>query len=58
MAEEKVNTRKEFEKNIILKAWSDEEYLERLLKEPKLVLQEELQIIDPSILLPENLKYM
>ena len=55
MAEENVNTRKEFEKKIIQKAWDDEAYLKRLLNDPKKVLQEELLEIDPNIILPDDL---
>jgi len=48
-------TRRGFEARIIAKAWRDPKYKERLLKNPKQVLQEEVEAIDPSVTLPESL---
>jgi hypothetical protein len=55
MAEQKKQTRQEFERNIILKAWKDPEFKKRLLKDPKKVFQEELSALDKGIKLPDNL---
>jgi hypothetical protein len=49
-------TRKDFEAQIVAKAWRDPAYKQRLLKDPRSVLQEELQTIDPSVKLPPDLK--
>jgi hypothetical protein len=48
-------TRKDFEARIVANAWRDPKYKERLLKDPKSVLQDELRKIDPSITLPADL---
>ncbi len=49
-------TRRELEAQIIAKAWKDPKYKARLLKDPKGVLQEEIQAIDPTVELPAALK--
>jgi hypothetical protein len=51
-----VTTRRQLEARIISKAWREPLYKERLLKDPKGVLQEEVRQIDPSITLPETLQ--
>ncbi len=48
-------TRKDFEGRIIAKAWKDPEYREKLLKNPKEALQEELSTLDPDAKLPDDL---
>jgi hypothetical protein len=48
-------TRRQFEDEIILKAWKDPEYKKRLLTSPKNVLEEEIAKIRPGTKLPENL---
>ena len=54
--EKPVTTRKDLEARIVAKAWKDSKYKERLLKDPKGVVQQEVHAIDPSIKLPEKLK--
>ncbi|MEI7606520.1 MAG: NHLP leader peptide family RiPP precursor [Rhodospirillaceae bacterium] len=49
-------TRRQLEAQIIAKAWRDPAYKERLVNDPKGVLQSELKAIDPSIKLPDTLK--
>ena len=49
-------SRRQFEAQIIAKAWKDPEYKKRLLKSPKEVIQEELRIIRPGLTLPDNLQ--
>ena len=56
MSDQKKQTRQEFERGIILKAWKDPKYKARLLKEPKKVLQEELSKLDKNIKLPDDLE--
>lgn len=51
-----VTTRRDLESRIVANAWRDPAYRERLLKDPKAVLQEELQKIDPNIRIPANLQ--
>lgn len=48
-------SRRDLEDLIIKKAWSDRAYREKLMRDPRQVLQEELQAIDPEIVLPEGL---
>lgn len=43
-----IMSRKDFENQIIKKAWRDPEYKERLINNPKLVIEEELKAIDPN----------
>jgi hypothetical protein len=49
-------TRRQFEDEIILKAWKDPEYKKRLLASPKEVLEEEIAKIRPGTKLPDSLK--
>lgn len=49
-------TRRDFEAQIIAKAWRDPKYRARLMRDPKGVLQEEINAIDPSVELPRDLK--
>ena len=55
-AKQPVATRRDLEARIIAKAWRDPAYRERLIKDPKSVLQEEVKAVDPSVALPENLQ--
>jgi hypothetical protein len=49
-------TRKDLEAKIIAKAWRSPEYLHRLKRDARGVLQEELRDVDPRITLPESLQ--
>lgn len=49
-------TRRDLESHIIAKAWRDPKYKARLTRNPKGVLQEEINEIDPSVKLPAELK--
>lgn len=49
-------TRRDFETRIIAKAWKDPTYKQRLLSNPKAVLQQEISAVDPSVLLPSALQ--
>ncbi|HYO76041.1 MAG TPA: NHLP leader peptide family RiPP precursor [Thermoanaerobaculia bacterium] len=51
-----IQTRRDLEARIVARAWREPSYKQRLLKDPKGVLQEELQNIDPNIQLPPGLK--
>jgi len=53
-----VTTRKNLEALIIARAWKDSNYKERLLRDPKDVVQEEVHAIDPSIKLPDTLQVL
>ena len=48
-------TRRGFEARIVSKAWRDPQYKARLLQDPKGVLEEEVQAIDPSVTLLDAL---
>ncbi|MGH6671544.1 MAG: NHLP leader peptide family RiPP precursor [Xanthobacteraceae bacterium] len=48
--------RRSFEARIIAKAWKDPNYKQRLLANPKGVLQQEVASIDPSVVLPSSLQ--
>ena len=48
-------TRRGLEARIVAKAWRDPQYKARLLRDPKGVLEEEVQAIDPSVTLPDAL---
>jgi hypothetical protein len=56
MAEQKVVSRKDFEAKIVASAWRDPEYKKRLLKNPKQVVEEELQGIADGVELPKDLQ--
>lgn len=47
--------RKEFEAKIIKKAWSDPKYKEELLKNPKAVIEKELQELQDGFKIPDEL---
>jgi hypothetical protein len=49
-------TRRDLEARIIANAWRDPKYKEALLKDPRSVLQRELSMIDPSVVLPAGLQ--
>jgi Nitrile hydratase, alpha chain len=49
-------TRRDLEARIIAKAWKDPNYKQRLLTNPKAVLQHEIAAIDPSVSLPAGLQ--
>ena len=51
----KQQSRKDFEKQIVLKAWKDPAFREELLKDPKGTFQKELHAIDPGFELPANM---
>lgn len=55
MAELKIVSRKDFEAKIVANAWRDASYKKRLLKNPKAVVQNELQEIEPGVELPKDL---
>lgn len=48
-------TRQEFEKQLVLKAWKDPKFKEKLLKDPKATVQAELQGLDKSFQLPKDM---
>jgi hypothetical protein len=48
--------RREFEARIIAKAWKNPAYKQRLLANPKALLQQEIAAIDPSVVLPAELQ--
>jgi hypothetical protein len=49
-------TRRDLEARIISKAWRHPAYLQRLLADPKGVLQSEISAIDPDVVLPAALQ--
>ncbi len=49
-------TRRDLEARIIAKAWKNPGYKQRLLADPKSVLQHEIGEIDPSVSLPAELQ--
>jgi hypothetical protein len=49
-------TRRDLEARIIAKAWRNPAYKQRLLADPKSVLQHEIAEIDPSVSLPAGLQ--
>ena len=49
-------SRRQFEDEMILKAWKDPEYKKRLLASPKELLEEEIAKIRPGTKLPDRLK--
>lgn len=51
-----ISTRRDLESHIVAQAWRDPAYRDRLLRDPKSVLQEELQKLDPNIQLPADLQ--
>jgi len=51
-----IMTRRDLEAYIVANAWRDPAYKNRLLKDPKGVLQEELLRVDATLELPDNLK--
>jgi hypothetical protein len=51
-----VMTRRDLEARIIAKAWRHPSYKQRLLSDPKGVLQSEISAIDPSVALPPGLQ--
>ncbi len=56
MAETKIQTRKEFERALIMKAWKNPAFAKALQKDPKGALQKELNAIDPNFKLPDQMK--
>lgn len=56
MPEDKPQNRRELEGSIIRKAWSDPAYHEKLMADPKAILEQELATIYPDILLPDELQ--
>ncbi|MGN6182422.1 MAG: NHLP leader peptide family RiPP precursor [Thermoanaerobaculia bacterium] len=55
MSGPKVVSRKDFEAKIVANAWRDASYKKRLLKNPKAVVQDELQEIEAGVELPKDL---
>jgi hypothetical protein len=51
-----ITTRRDLEARIIAKAWRHPAYLQRLLADPKGVLQSEISAIDPDVVLPPALQ--
>ncbi|MGH6671543.1 MAG: NHLP leader peptide family RiPP precursor [Xanthobacteraceae bacterium] len=49
-------TRRDFEARVIAKAWKNPAYRQRLLSNPKGVLQQEISVVDPSVVLPSSLQ--
>lgn len=57
MTDQQSNTsRRAFEARIIAKAWKDPSYKQRLLTNPKAVLQQEVAAVDPTVVLPAELQ--
>jgi Nitrile hydratase, alpha chain len=54
--QQSANTRRGFEARIIARAWKDPNYKQRLLNNPKAVLQQEIAAIDASVSLPAGLQ--
>jgi hypothetical protein len=52
----KAQTRKEFERDLILKAWKDPAFKSKLISDPKGTLEKELKAIDAGFSLPKNMK--
>lgn len=52
----KIVNRKDFEAKIVAQAWRDPKYKQRLLKDPKAVVQEELENLQAGVELPDDLK--
>lgn len=48
-------TRQEFEKQLVLKAWKDPKFKEKLLKDPKAAVQVDLQGLDKNFQLPKDM---
>jgi hypothetical protein len=51
-----VMTRRDLEARIVAKAWRNPAYRQRLLADPKSVLQAEISAIDPGVALPTGLQ--
>ena len=51
-----MQTRQEFERAIIMKAWKDPAFANALKKDPKGTMQKELAAIDPDFKLPDEMK--
>lgn len=51
-----IQTRRDLETRIVTRAWREPAYKQRLLKDPKGVLEDELRSLDPTIRLPSDLK--
>jgi len=56
MTETKIQTRKEFERALIMKAWKNPTFARALQKDPKGTLQKELNALDPDFKLPAQVK--
>ncbi|MDD4869916.1 MAG: NHLP leader peptide family RiPP precursor [Kiritimatiellae bacterium] len=57
MAEQKKPTgRREFEAQIVKKAWKDAKFKKELLTNPKSVLEKELKVINKDVKLPASVK--
>ncbi|MGH6671542.1 MAG: NHLP leader peptide family RiPP precursor [Xanthobacteraceae bacterium] len=49
-------TRRDLEARIVAKAWRNSAYKQRLLADPKAVLQSEISAVDPGVTLPAGLQ--
>ena len=56
MSEETGLTRRDLEAAIVKKAWEDPSFRERLLRNPKEVLQAEIVALQEGVRLPDNLE--